>query len=149
MRDRFGAARPGNSHILREETASGVAAERESEVLSAARVLSTAFRSFGKLMQGTRRHNVIYLENFDAQLTEWLQWSERPPLLLTIRINCRQLSRLYVDCAMRQDKKVMDQRIHFVLPRQIGQVAIVPVKDSAIQRFLGDATRRRGGSSPA
>jgi 3-dehydroquinate synthase len=51
--------------------------------------------------------------------------------------------------ALRQDKKVLDRQIHFVLPRQIGQVAIVPVKDSVIQRFLGDATGRRGGSSPA
>ena len=50
--------------------------------------------------------------------------------------------------AMRQDKKVMDQQIHFVLPRQIGQVAIVPVKESEIQGFLRDATRRGGGSSP-
>ena len=49
--------------------------------------------------------------------------------------------------AMRQDKKVRDQQIHFVLPRQVGQVAIVPVKDSEIQGFLREAGRARRVSS--
>lgn len=43
--------------------------------------------------------------------------------------------------AMRQDKKVKNRRIHFVLPNRIGRVVVVPVEDRAIQGVLKD----RGG----
>jgi len=42
--------------------------------------------------------------------------------------------------AMRQDKKVQDKRIHFVLPDRIGHVIVSPVEEAEIRRFL--ATRR-------
>jgi 3-dehydroquinate synthase len=51
--------------------------------------------------------------------------------------------------AMRQDKKVVDRTIHFVLPTQIGQVAVVPVKDAEIRRFLHDESRRKPAFSYA
>jgi len=38
--------------------------------------------------------------------------------------------------AMRQDKKVKNRQIHFVLPNQIGRVAVVPVDEPIIRRFL-------------
>ncbi len=44
--------------------------------------------------------------------------------------------------AMRQDKKVQDQRIHFVLPERIGHVSVQPVEESHIRRILG--TRQSG-----
>jgi len=44
--------------------------------------------------------------------------------------------------AMRQDKKVRDQRIHFVLPDRIGHVSVQPVDEPHIRRIL--ATQRSG-----
>ena len=38
--------------------------------------------------------------------------------------------------AMRQDKKVKEQQIHFVLPTEIGKVTVVPVQDSELRAFL-------------
>jgi tRNA pseudouridine13 synthase len=49
--------------------AAGAAAEREAAVLAAAELTSTAFSGFGKLLPGTRRHNVIYPENLAAETT--------------------------------------------------------------------------------
>jgi len=44
--------------------------------------------------------------------------------------------------AMRQDKKVRDQRIHFVLPGRIGHVSVQPVDEPHIRRIL--AAQRSG-----
>lgn len=44
--------------------------------------------------------------------------------------------------AMRQDKKVRDRRIHFVLPDRIGHVSVQPVDEPHIRRIL--AARRSG-----
>ncbi len=44
--------------------------------------------------------------------------------------------------AMRQDKKIRDQRIHFVLPDRIGHVSVQPVDEPHIRRIL--AARRSG-----
>ena len=46
--------------------AAAEAARREETVLEDAGLDRTAFQAFGKLMQGTRRHNVIYLEGLNA-----------------------------------------------------------------------------------
>ncbi len=43
--------------------AAALAAAREEETLAAAALSAAAFHSFGKLLQGTRRHNVIYLDD--------------------------------------------------------------------------------------
>ena len=40
--------------------------------------------------------------------------------------------------AMRQDKKVKDGQIHFVLPSRIGHVMIKPVNESVLRAFLRD-----------
>ena len=49
--------------------------------------------------------------------------------------------------AMRQDKKVKDRRIHFVLPTQIGKVTVVPIGEADLRAFLREealaAHRRR------
>ena len=53
--------------------------------------------------------------------------------------------------AMRQDKKVKDRQIHFVLPTQIGKVTVTPVNESDLRAFLRDearAARRPRQSSP-
>jgi tRNA pseudouridine13 synthase len=47
--------------------AAGEAARREEAVLRTAGIERTAFHAFGKLMQGTRRHNLVYLEGLDAE----------------------------------------------------------------------------------
>ncbi len=44
--------------------------------------------------------------------------------------------------AMRQDKKVRDQRIHFVLPDRIGHVSVQPVDEPHLRRML--AVQRAG-----
>jgi tRNA pseudouridine13 synthase len=46
--------------------AAGVAAEREEAVLREAGLTREAFGAFGKLMMGTRRHNVIYPDDVTA-----------------------------------------------------------------------------------
>lgn len=46
--------------------AKGQAAEREAKVLSDNRLSPAAFGGFGKLMSGTRRHNLIYLDDLAA-----------------------------------------------------------------------------------
>ncbi len=46
--------------------ARGEAAEREAAVLREAGVAAEALRGFGKLMQGTRRHNLIYCDDLSA-----------------------------------------------------------------------------------
>jgi tRNA pseudouridine13 synthase len=48
--------------------AAGEAAEREAGVLAAAGLTVESFSGFGKLVQGTRRHNLIYLDDLTAQL---------------------------------------------------------------------------------
>jgi len=52
--------------------------------------------------------------------------------------------------AMRQDKKVKDRQIHFVLPTEIGKVTVVPVGEADLRAFLRDeapAPGRRRASS--
>ena len=48
---------------------------------------------------------------------------------------------------MRQDKKVKDRRIHFVLPTQIGKVTVAPIGEADLRAFLREealaAHRRR------
>jgi tRNA pseudouridine13 synthase len=46
--------------------AKGPAAEREAAVIEAARLSKTAFDGFGKLVMGTRRHNLVYVEDLSA-----------------------------------------------------------------------------------
>ncbi len=46
------------------------AAEHEKTVLAEAGLSLTSFHGFGKLLEGTRRHNLIYLDNFDAATEE-------------------------------------------------------------------------------
>ncbi|MFL5327528.1 MAG: tRNA pseudouridine(13) synthase TruD [Gemmataceae bacterium] len=43
--------------------AADVAAERESAVLAAAELTPASFHGFGSLMQGTRRHNFVYVDD--------------------------------------------------------------------------------------
>ncbi len=46
--------------------AAGEAAVREAAVLQDAGLTAEAFRGFGKLLSGTRRHNLIYLDDLTA-----------------------------------------------------------------------------------
>jgi tRNA pseudouridine13 synthase len=46
--------------------AAAVATEREAAVLRDSRLTSDNFEGFGKLVQGTRRHNLIYLDDLSA-----------------------------------------------------------------------------------
>jgi len=46
----------------------GVAAEREEQVLKDAELTRAAFQGFGKLLSGTRRYCVIYIDDLDAQV---------------------------------------------------------------------------------
>jgi tRNA pseudouridine13 synthase len=48
--------------------AAGEAAAREAAVLAEAGLSREAFLGFGKLLQGTRRHNVIYVADLEASL---------------------------------------------------------------------------------
>jgi tRNA pseudouridine13 synthase len=43
--------------------AASVAAEREAAILTAASLTPAALHGFGKLLQGTRRHNLIYVDD--------------------------------------------------------------------------------------
>lgn len=44
-------------------SAKGEAAEREAGIMAEAGIPSNAFHAFGKLMQGTRRHNLVYVDD--------------------------------------------------------------------------------------
>lgn len=44
------------------------AAQRESATLAAAGLTAQSFRNFGKLMQGTRRHNLVYINDLTAAI---------------------------------------------------------------------------------
>jgi tRNA pseudouridine13 synthase len=46
--------------------AKGAAAEREARVLADNGLSPAAFAGFGKLMSGTRRHNLVYLDDLTA-----------------------------------------------------------------------------------
>src|SRR5262249_30827566 len=46
--------------------AAAEAAEREEKVLTEAGLTPTAFADFGKLLSGTRRHNLVYVDNLTA-----------------------------------------------------------------------------------
>ncbi|HLW65533.1 MAG TPA: tRNA pseudouridine(13) synthase TruD, partial [Gemmataceae bacterium] len=46
--------------------AAGLAAEREAAVLHDAELTTESFAGFGKLLQGTRRHNLIYIDDLSA-----------------------------------------------------------------------------------
>jgi tRNA pseudouridine13 synthase len=48
--------------------ARGIAAEREGAVLSAAGLSAASFARFGKLLMGTRRHNLVYVDDLAATL---------------------------------------------------------------------------------
>lgn len=48
--------------------AADVAAEREDKVLQAAGLTSQAFHGFGKLLSGTRRHNLVYVDDLAANV---------------------------------------------------------------------------------
>jgi len=47
--------------------AAGIAAEREAEVLAFHKLSAASFDGFGKLMGGTRRHNMVYLDDLSAE----------------------------------------------------------------------------------
>ena len=47
--------------------AKGEAAGREAEALQEAELTPAQFAGFGKLLQGTRRPNVVYLDDLEAQ----------------------------------------------------------------------------------
>jgi tRNA pseudouridine13 synthase len=47
----------------------GPAAEREARVLEAAGLTPAMFRGFGKLLPGTRRHNIVYCDDLTADTT--------------------------------------------------------------------------------
>jgi tRNA pseudouridine13 synthase len=49
--------------------AEALAAAREAAVLENAGLTLASFQSFGKLLQGTRRHNLIYPEGLNAECT--------------------------------------------------------------------------------
>jgi tRNA pseudouridine13 synthase len=59
--------------------AAGVAAEREAAVLADAGLTAANFDGFGKLVQGTRRHNLVYIDDLAE---EW----ERDGLRLTLTL---------------------------------------------------------------
>jgi tRNA pseudouridine13 synthase len=44
----------------------GLAAERESAILRDAELTAESFHGFGKLLQGTRRHNLVYLDDLSG-----------------------------------------------------------------------------------
>ena len=46
--------------------AKGEAAEREARVLEAAGLSRSSFEGFGKLVTGTRRHNLVYIDDLSA-----------------------------------------------------------------------------------
>jgi tRNA pseudouridine13 synthase len=46
--------------------AEGIAAEREAAVLRDAQLTTDAFAGFGKLLAGTRRHNLVYIDELSA-----------------------------------------------------------------------------------
>jgi tRNA pseudouridine13 synthase len=48
--------------------AAGEAAGREAATLADAQLTPAAFHGYGKLLQGTRRHNLIYLDQLDAAI---------------------------------------------------------------------------------
>jgi tRNA pseudouridine13 synthase len=48
--------------------AEGLAAEREAAVLRDARLTTESFAGFGKLLMGTRRHNLVYVDELDAKI---------------------------------------------------------------------------------
>jgi tRNA pseudouridine13 synthase len=50
--------------------AAGEAAEREAAVLRDFGLTPAAFNGFGKLLQGTRRHNIVYPTNLSAAMEE-------------------------------------------------------------------------------
>ncbi len=50
--------------------ATGEAAEREAQILQQFNLTRDAFTSFGKLAQGTRRHNIVYLTDLSAAIQE-------------------------------------------------------------------------------
>jgi tRNA pseudouridine13 synthase len=47
--------------------AGGLAAEREEVILRDAGLTAESFSGFGKLVQGTRRHNLIYIDDLSAK----------------------------------------------------------------------------------
>jgi len=58
--------------------AAGQAAERESAVLAEFGLSVAAFAGFGKLVQGTRRHNIVYVDDLAAEPTPagiWLTFT--------------------------------------------------------------------------
>jgi tRNA pseudouridine13 synthase len=50
--------------------AAGEAAGRENRVLANANLPANAFSGFGKLVQGTRRHNLVYPDDLEAKVVE-------------------------------------------------------------------------------
>jgi tRNA pseudouridine13 synthase len=48
--------------------ADGVAAEREATVLRDTGLTAASFAGFGKLLMGTRRHNLVYVDDITASV---------------------------------------------------------------------------------
>jgi len=73
----------GPMYGARMYPAKGLAAEREAAVLRDNDLTIDAFSGFGKLMSGTRRHNLIYIDDLNA---EWE--SEGLRLTFTLPAGC-------------------------------------------------------------
>jgi tRNA pseudouridine13 synthase len=48
--------------------AAGAAAEREERMMHDAGLTSQVFHGFGKLLSGTRRHNIVYVDDLTANV---------------------------------------------------------------------------------
>src|SRR5262249_18338295 len=70
------------------------AAAREAAVLSDAQLNKEALRGFGKLLQGTRRHNLVYLQDlFATAEPEGIRLQVPPPAGSYATVLLREITR--------------------------------------------------------
>jgi tRNA pseudouridine13 synthase len=85
--------------------AGGEAAEREATILEAAGLKKQSFDGFGKLLQGTRRHNIVYFEDL---LSAWEPEGLRLTFSLPAGSYATVLLREIMKCAVPDDEPMTD-----------------------------------------
>ena len=89
-------SRAGHRGLTRKEDSGWLGSAREAAVLASAGLQPSSFNAFGKLLQGTRRHNLVYPDDLSAA-------TQPDGLLLTVTLPAGSYATVLLGEVMKSD----------------------------------------------